>query len=46
MLVEQHARDTYRLAAAIVGSADAADVTQETFVAGATRAAPDRTGLR
>jgi len=33
MLVEQHARDTYRLAAAIVGSADAPDVTQETFVA-------------
>jgi RNA polymerase sigma-70 factor (ECF subfamily) len=33
MLVEQHARDTYRLAAAIVGTADAADVTQETFVA-------------
>lgn len=33
MLVEQHASDTYRLAAAIVGSADAADVAQETFVA-------------
>lgn len=33
MLVEQHANDTYRLAAAIVGVADAADVTQETFVA-------------
>lgn len=33
MLVEQHAGDTYRLAAAIVGAADAADVTQETFVA-------------
>jgi RNA polymerase sigma-70 factor, ECF subfamily len=33
MLVEQHATETYRLAAAIVGSADAADVTQETFVA-------------
>jgi RNA polymerase sigma-70 factor (ECF subfamily) len=33
MLVEQNAHDTYRLAAAIVGSADAADVTQETFVA-------------
>lgn len=32
MLVEQHATDTYRLAAAIVGPADAADVTQETFV--------------
>ena len=33
MLVEQHATDTYRLASAIVGTADAADVTQETFVA-------------
>lgn len=33
MLVEQHATDTYRLAAAIVGSGDAADVAQETFVA-------------
>lgn len=33
MLVEKHASDTYRLAAAIVGPADAADVTQETFVA-------------
>jgi len=33
MLVEQHAAVTYRLAAAIVGTADAADVTQETFVA-------------
>jgi RNA polymerase sigma-70 factor (ECF subfamily) len=33
MLVRQHATDTYRLAAAIVGTADAADVTQETFVA-------------
>lgn len=32
MLVEQHATETYRLAAAIVGTADAADVTQETFV--------------
>jgi len=32
MLVRQHATDTYRLAAAIVGTADAADVTQETFV--------------
>ncbi|HET9416984.1 MAG TPA: sigma factor [Candidatus Limnocylindria bacterium] len=32
MLVQQHATDTYRLAAAIVGVADAADVTQETFV--------------
>ena len=33
MLVEQHATQTYRLAAAIVGAADAADVTQEAFVA-------------
>lgn len=33
MLVERHATETYRLAAAIVGVADAADVTQETFVA-------------
>jgi len=33
MLVQRHATDTYRLAAAIVGVADAADVTQETFVA-------------
>jgi RNA polymerase sigma-70 factor (ECF subfamily) len=33
MLVERHATDTYRLAAAIVGVADAADLTQETFVA-------------
>ncbi len=33
MLVEQHATETYRLAAAIVGSTDAADVTQEAFVA-------------
>ena len=33
MLVETHASETYRLAAAIVGAADAADVTQETFVA-------------
>ena len=32
MLVEQHAPETYRLAAAIVGVADAPDVTQETFV--------------
>jgi RNA polymerase sigma-70 factor (ECF subfamily) len=32
MLVEQHATETYRLAAAIVGSADAADVAQESFV--------------
>jgi RNA polymerase sigma-70 factor (ECF subfamily) len=33
MLVEQHAAPMYRLAAAIVGSADAGDVTQESFVA-------------
>ena len=33
MLVEQHATETYRLAAAIVGVPDAPDVTQETFVA-------------
>ena len=33
MLVEKHASETYRLAAAIVGLADAADVAQETFVA-------------
>ena len=33
MLVEQHATETYRLASAIVGSGDAADVAQETFVA-------------
>jgi RNA polymerase sigma-70 factor (ECF subfamily) len=32
MLVERHAGDTFRLAAAIVGADDAADVTQETFV--------------
>ncbi len=32
MLVQQHSTETYRLAAAIVGPADAADVTQETFV--------------
>jgi RNA polymerase sigma factor (sigma-70 family) len=32
MLVAQHAAATYRLAAAIVGPADAADVTQESFV--------------
>jgi len=32
MLVEQHAAPMYRLAAAIVGGADAADVTQESFV--------------
>jgi RNA polymerase sigma-70 factor (ECF subfamily) len=33
MLVEQHAERMYRLAAAIVGTADAGDVAQETFVA-------------
>lgn len=33
MLVERHAADTYRLAAAIVGEADARDVAQEAFVA-------------
>ena len=33
MLVEKHATETFRIAAAIVGPADAADVTQETFVA-------------
>jgi RNA polymerase sigma-70 factor, ECF subfamily len=32
MLVAQHASETFRLAAAIVGRDDAADVTQETFV--------------
>lgn len=31
--MEQHAAEIYRLAASIVGSADAADVTQDTFVA-------------
>jgi RNA polymerase sigma-70 factor (ECF subfamily) len=33
MLVERHAAETYRLAAAIVGEADASDVAQESFVA-------------
>jgi RNA polymerase sigma-70 factor (ECF subfamily) len=33
MLVDRYASETYRLAAAIVGMDDAADVTQETFVA-------------
>jgi RNA polymerase sigma-70 factor, ECF subfamily len=33
MLVERHAAETYRLAAAIVGETDARDVAQETFVA-------------
>ncbi len=32
MLVEQHAAPVYRLAAAIVGHADAADVAQEALV--------------
>ena len=32
MLVEQHLGDVHRIAAAIVGPADAMDVTQETFV--------------
>jgi RNA polymerase sigma-70 factor (ECF subfamily) len=33
LLVQEHATEVYRMAAAIVGEADAADVTQETFVA-------------
>ena len=33
MLVERHAADTYRLAAAIVGESDARDLTQEAFLA-------------
>ena len=33
MLVERHAAETYRLAAAIVGESDARDVAQEAFVA-------------
>ncbi len=33
MLVERHAAEIYRLAAAIVGEADARDVAQETFLA-------------
>lgn len=32
MLVEQHATEVYRLAAAVVGTDDAADVAQEAFV--------------
>lgn len=32
MLVERHAAQVYRLAAAIVGEADARDVAQETFI--------------
>jgi RNA polymerase sigma-70 factor (ECF subfamily) len=32
MLVEQHATEVYRLAAAIVGTGDAPDVAQEAFV--------------
>lgn len=34
MLVERHATEVYRLAAAIVGPVDARDVAQETFVIG------------
>ena len=34
MLVERHATEIYRLAAAIVGPVDARDVAQETFVIG------------
>ena len=37
MLVEQHATEMYRVAAAIVGEADARDVTQESFVAAWTQ---------
>jgi RNA polymerase sigma-70 factor, ECF subfamily len=37
MLVEQHAAEMYRVAAAIVGEADARDLTQETFVAAWTQ---------
>ena len=33
MLVERHAAETYRLAAAIVGEGDARDVAQEAFIA-------------
>jgi len=33
MLVERHAAETYRLAGAIVGEADARDVAQEAFIA-------------
>ncbi len=33
MLVERHATESYRLAAAIVGEADARDVAQESFIA-------------
>lgn len=32
MLVERHATETYRLAAAIVGETDARDIAQEAFV--------------
>ena len=32
MLVERHATETYRLCAAIVGTPDARDLTQETFL--------------
>lgn len=34
LLVEEHAPEMYRIAAAIVGAADAWDLTQETFVVG------------
>ena len=37
MLVEEHAAEMYRVAAAIVGEADARDLTQETFVAAWTQ---------
>jgi len=37
MLVEQHATEMYRVAASIVGEADARDVTQESFVAAWTQ---------
>ena len=37
MLVEQHATEMYRLAASIVGEADARDLAQETFVAAWTQ---------
>jgi len=37
MLVEQHATEMYRVAASIVGEADARDVTQEAFVAAWTQ---------
>lgn len=37
MLVEQHGTEIYRVAAAIVGDADARDLTQDTFVAAWTQ---------